>query len=219
MDDEYENNRIHQFYSNLSILDNSGNEIKQQTISVNNPLRYNNVDFYQSDWNLLGIRVKDKIEKKIYEFPLFSLQKLSKSWITWINIGERTEILVFDQLQNSFLRYDKEGNFLDLKNIGENISSNLTIIDILPSTGLLIKYDPSIPIIYFGFGLLMITTSLSYLPYTQIWIFTQRKNSWIGSSTNRGKIQLEIEFENLIRYIENLLTKTIFLDSKNEKNL
>ena len=214
---EYENNRIHQFYSNLSLLDNYGNEIKQQTISVNNPLRYNNVDFYQSDWNLLGIRVKDKNEKKIYEFPLFSLQKLSKSWITWINSEKGNDILVFDQLQNSFLRYDKDGNFLDIKNIGEDISLNLTVIDILPSTGLLIKYDPSIPIIYFGFGLLMITTSLSYLPYTQIWVFTQKKNSWIGSSTNRGKIQLEIEFENLIRYIENLLTKTVFLDSRNEK--
>ena len=61
----------------------------------------------------------------------------------------------------------------------------------------------------------MITSCLSYLPYTQIWIFTQRKNSWIGSSTNRGKIQLEIEFENLIRYIENLLNKTNFTISKN----
>ena len=207
---EYENNRIHQFYSNLSILDNYGTEIKQQTISVNNPLRYKNVDFYQSDWNLLGIRVKDKSDQKIYEFPLFSLKKVSKSWITWINNKNENEILVFDQLQNSFLMYDELGNFLQVKNIGEDLTENLAMIDILPSTGLLIKYDPSIPLIYFGFGLLMITTSLSYLPYTQIWVFSERKNSWIGSSTNRGKIQLEIEFENLIRYIENLLTKTTF---------
>jgi cytochrome c biogenesis protein len=212
---EYENNRIHQFYSNLSILDNYGNEIKQQTISVNNPLRYKNVDFYQSDWNLLGIRVKNETNNKIYEFPLFSLKKVSKSWVTWINKQDENQILVFDQLQNSFLTYDQFGNFLQVKNLGEKITPNLTIIDILPSTGLLIKYDPSIPIIYFGFGLLMVTTCLSYLPYTQIWIFTQRKNSWIGSSTNRGKIQLEIEFENLIRSIENQLTKTIFNVSKN----
>jgi len=212
---EYENNRIHQFYSNLSILDNYGNEIKQQTISVNNPLRYKNVDFYQSDWNLLGIRIKNDANNKIYEFPLFSLKKVSKSWVTWINKQDENQILVFDQLQNSFLTYDQFGNFLQVKNLGEKITPNLTIIDILPSTGLLIKYDPSIPIIYFGFGLLMVTTCLSYLPYTQIWIFTQRKNSWIGSSTNRGKIQLEIEFENLIRSIENQLTKTIFNVSKN----
>jgi len=37
---EYEKNQIHQFYSNLSILNNFGEEIKAQTISVNNPLRY-----------------------------------------------------------------------------------------------------------------------------------------------------------------------------------
>ena len=36
---EYQNNQIRQFYSNLSILDIFGNELKQQTISVNNPLR------------------------------------------------------------------------------------------------------------------------------------------------------------------------------------
>jgi len=207
---EYENNRIHQFYSNLSILDNYGNEITQQTISVNNPLRYKNVDFYQSDWNLLGIRIQNTTEKKIYEFPLFPLKKVSKSWITWVNNSKENQILVFDQLQNSFLTYDESGNFLSIKNLGDEISPNVKILDILPSTGLLIKYDPSIPIIYFGFGLLMITSSLSYLPYTQIWIFSQQNTSWIGSSTNRGKIQLEIEFENLIRYSENILTKTNF---------
>ena len=76
------------------------------------------------------------------------------------------------------------------------------MIDVIPATGLLIKYDPSIPLIYFGFGFLMLTTSLSYLPYTQIWIFHQKNQSWLGGITNRGKIQLELEFETLIRYIE-----------------
>jgi len=97
---EYENNRIHQFYSNLSILDNFGNEIKQQTISVNNPLRYKNIDFYQSDWNLLGIRFQEG--KNIYESPVFALENSSKSWITWIQTKETNLTLVFDQLQNNF---------------------------------------------------------------------------------------------------------------------
>ena len=199
---EYENNKIHQFYSNLSILDPYGNEIKQQTISVNNPLRYQNVDFYQSDWNLLGIRVKNVKENKIYEFPLFSLKKNTKAWITWIENQDKKYTLIFDQLQNVCLVYQENGEFLEIKNIGEAIDTDSFLLDILPATGLLMKYDPSIGIIYFGFGLLMLTTSLSYLPYTQIWIFHQSKNSWVGGITNRGKIQLEIEFENLIRYIE-----------------
>jgi cytochrome c biogenesis protein len=195
--------KIHQFYSNLSILDDYGQEIKEQTISVNNPLRYKNIDFYQSDWNLLGIRVKKIKEQKIYEFPLFSLNKNSKTWITWLKDSEKNYSLIFDQLENSFLVYDENGNFLKQSNLGDIINKEYLVLDILPSTGLLIKYDPSIGIIYFGFGILMITTCLSYLPYTQIWIFQQAKNSWIGGITNRGKIQLEIEFENLIRYIEN----------------
>ena len=208
---EYENNRIHQFYSNLSILDSFGNEIKEQTISVNNPLRYKNIDFYQSDWNLIGIRVKNIKDNKILEFPLFPLNNKNKSWVTWIKDNNETKTLIFDQLQNIVFIYDEKGNFLNIKNLGEFLSANFLLVDILPSTGLLIKYDPSIILIYLGFGFLMITTCLSYLPYTQIWIFNEKTNCWIGSLTNRGKIQLEIEFENLVRYLEYFLIKTIFL--------
>jgi cytochrome c biogenesis protein len=234
---EYENNRIHQFYSNLSILDNYGNEMKQQTISVNNPLRYKNIDFYQSDWNLLGIRIENLQRKKISELPLFPLKKDIKSWITWISFPARpsrieivnrtiekpiklgmqvdqsnfliennsfiNKSLIFDQFQNLFFVYNSDGNFLGSKNIGDFIFPDVKILEILPSTGLLIKYDPSITIIYCGFGILIITTFLSYLPYSQIWVLKKGNEFWIGSSTNRGKIQLELQFENLLRYSEN----------------
>jgi cytochrome c biogenesis protein len=213
---EYENNRIHQFYSNLSILDNLGNELKSQTISVNNPLRYNQIDFYQSDWNLLGIRIKETLTiktDKIYEVPLFPLKKNSKTWVTWILEKENIKTLIFKEFENVINIYNDEGKLIEEKNLGDSIggSSNFKIIDILSSTGLLIKYDPSIIFIYLGFGLLMITTSLSYLPYNQIWIFQNKSYCCIGSSTNRGKIQLEIDFENFIRYLEYQVKKTPFL--------
>jgi cytochrome c biogenesis protein len=110
--------------------------------------------------------------------------------------------LIFNQFQNIFSIYNKDGTFLTSKNIGDLLSPNLRIVEILPSTGLLIKYDPSILIIYFGFVILMITTFLSYLPYTQIWLFQKGKQVWLGSSTNRGKIQLELDLENLLRESE-----------------
>ena len=205
---DYENNRIHQFYSNISILNNYGVELKEQTISVNNPLRLNGIDIYQSDWNLLGLRLKNLTTNEISEIPVFQLKQKSKSWITWIK-DEVT--IVFDKLENTYNVYNKKGEFLETKNLGDEISKNLVLIDVLPSTGLLIKYDPSIFIIYSGFGLLIITTFLSYLPYTQVWIFSQKGNTWLGATTNRGKIQVELEFENLIRYVENKLTKTDFI--------
>lgn len=208
---DYKNNKINQFYSNLSILDNYGNEVKNQTISVNNPIRFNDIDFYQSDWNLIGVRIKNLENNQIYEYPVFKLNKNAKSWITWINDSSKTISIVFDQLENTFSTFDEKGKFLEIKNIGDPITKKYTIIDLLPSTGLLIKYDPSIQLIYLGFGLLMVTTLLSYLPYTQFWIFENSKNIWVGSSTNRGKIQLEIEFENLIRETENKVYKSIFI--------
>ena len=205
---DYENNRIHQFYSNISILNNYGVELKEQTISVNNPLRLNGIDIYQSDWNLLGLRLKNLTTNEISEIPVFQLKQKSKSWITWIK-DEVT--IVFDKLENTYNVYNKKGEFLETKNLGDEISKNLVLIDVLPSTGLLIKYDPSIFIIYIGFGLLIITTFLSYLPYTQVWIFSQKGSTWLGATTNRGKIQVELEFENLIRYVENKLTKNDFI--------
>jgi cytochrome c biogenesis protein len=211
---EYKNNKINQFYSNLSILDNYGNELKNQTISVNNPIRFKNIDFYQSDWNLLGVRIKNIENNKIYQYPVFQLNKNAKSWITWINDSNKSKSLVFDQLDNTFSVYDENGKYLETKNIGENITQKYILIDILPSTGLLIKYDPSITLIYIGFGLLMITTLLSYLPYTQFWIYQTSDNIWVGSSTNRGKIQLEIEFENLTRTLENQIYKSVFIKKK-----
>ena len=208
---DYKNNKINQFYSNLSILDNYGNELKNQTISVNNPIRFNNIDFYQSDWNLLGIRIKNIENNQIYEYPVFQLNKNAKSWITWVTDSSKTVSIVFDQLENTFSTYDEKGIFLKIRNIGDNITNKYVLIDLLPATGLLIKYDPSIELIYLGFGLLMLTTLLSYLPYTQFWVFENSKDIWVGSSTNRGKIQLEIEFENLIREMENKLYKSVFI--------
>jgi cytochrome c biogenesis protein len=213
---EYENNQIHQFYTNISLLNNVGEETKEQTISVNKPLKYKQIDFYQSDWNLLGIRIKNKETKKIYEFPLFPLNRGTKSGVTWIKEKNEIKSIVIDEFKNNFFIYDKDGQYLGEKNLGENlaINSNFVVIEILNSTGLLIKYDPSIFLIYIGFGLLMITASLSYLPYTQIWVYKEKEQCWIGSSTNRGKIKLELEFENLIRYLEYQLTKNVSFQKK-----
>lgn len=216
---EYNNNQIHQFYTNLSILNNFGEEIKEQNISVNNPFHYKNVDFYQSDWNFLGIRIKNKETKKTYEFPLFPFKNQGKSGITWIKEKNQIKSVGIEQLKNTFGIYQKEGIFLEEKNLGEKLSSNSSfiIVEILSSTGLLLKSDSSIFLVYSGFGFLMITASLSYLPYTQIWLVKKKENSWIGSSTNRGKIQLEFEFENFLRALESHLIKNFYSDKKKEK--
>lgn len=206
---DYRKEKIAQFYSNISLLDNHSREIKNQTISVNNPLKYKSIDFYQSDWNLIGIRVKKSSTSQIFEYPFFSLSKperKEKIWVSWIKTEKDNYTLLFNKLDNTFSIYDKKGQYISKTTINSEINKNFLILDILPSTGLLIKYDPTIPFLYAGFGLLIVTTLVSYLPYTQLWLESQnnkkKKFLLIGCTTNRGKIGLELEFENILRYIE-----------------
>jgi len=45
----------------------------------------------------------------------------------------------------------------------------LKIVEVVGSTGLQIKADPGIPIVYTGFTLLMLGVVMSYVSHSQIW--------------------------------------------------
>jgi cytochrome c biogenesis protein len=195
---DYKKGKISQFYSNISLLSSDGNELKNQTISVNNPYRSNNIDFYQSDWNLNGLRVYELgSENRIREYPLFpfSTQKL---WITWLNSYGKNYTLIVDGLENKVWIYNQFGEYLSQESLEKKIFNNqFIILEILSSTSLLIKSDPTIIFVYLGFGGLIITTFLSYLPYNQIWIFNNFKYIWIGLNSNRETLNQKYFFEKL----------------------
>ena len=192
-------NTINQFYSDLSILDNFGKENQRNTIYVNSPARYNGITYYQTDWNLLGLRIKlDK--KNIFQYPLVGINnERNKLWISWIlttkTLDDGVTILLND-LQGYCSIYDKSGLFLGNLELNEAFSSSfpLILIDILSSTGLQIKMDPGIVFIYTGFVFLMISTLLSYLTYSQIWVVKEAKNIFIGGNTTRAKFEFAREF-------------------------
>lgn len=186
---DYKKGKISQFYSNISLLTSTGKEIKNQTISVNNPYRFNNIDFYQSDWNLVGLRIYELgSENKIREYPLFPFSS-QKLWITWINIHGNNYTVVIDGLENKVLIYNQFGEYLSQESIEKKIFNNqFIILEILSSTSLLIKSDPTIIFIYLGFAGLIVTTFLSYLPYNQIWVLNEFKYIWVGLNNNREKI-------------------------------
>ena len=196
---------IGQFYSDLSILDKNGNEIKRQTSSVNYPVIYKDVYFYQTDWNLIGLRLKYK-PNQINEYPLFNrLNKKIKIWLTWIpynNDFKTGFILIIDNLQGYCSIYNKEGQFIGNFELNENLTNDLTIRldDIISSTGLQIKTDPSIPIIYTGFLFLMFSTLISYTTYSQVWIYKKKSKIFIGGNTNRATFEFESEF---FKYLNN----------------
>jgi cytochrome c biogenesis protein len=195
---------VSQFYSDISVLDDQGNETTRKTISVNYPLVYNGVYYYQTDWNLIGLRFQTT-NKEIIEYPLINLlNNQSKIWLTWIsNNKSLTEgiIAIIDNLEGYSSIYNETGKFLGNIELNETADFNqsLTLLEILSSTGLQIKIDPGIPVIYSGFFFLMLSTLISYITYSQIWMIQKNKKLFIGGTTNRAQFDFELEFFKFIK--------------------
>ena len=195
---------INQFYSDISILNIDGNEIDRKTIYVNSPAKYRGINYYQTDWNLIGLRLQNK-DNLIQQYPLINFGNTqNKVWITWIpktvTLDEGV-ILLVDNLQGYCSIYNEFGQFLGNLELNEEYQTDipLTLVDILSSTGLQIKTDPGIPLIYTGFLFLMISTLISYITYSQIWVIQNQEKLFVGGTTTRATYDFEIEFFKLIK--------------------
>lgn len=195
---------ISQFYSDISILNSQGNETDRKTISVNYPLIYKSVYYYQTDWNLIGLRFKNS-NKDITEYPLINiLNNPNKVWLTWVlNNSELNNgiIIIIDNLQGYCSIYNEMGQLLGNLELNETLTFELSVsfLEIISSTGLQIKTDPGILIIYTGFFFLMVSTLISYITYSQIWIIQKDQNLYIGGNTNRSIFEFELEFFKFIK--------------------
>ena len=198
------NRTISQFYSDISVLDYQGNEKTRKTISVNYPLIDKSVYYYQTDWNLIGLRFQDE-QNEFIEYPLINLlNNQSKVWLTWISNNKSLEdgvIAIVDNLEGYCSVYNETGRFLGNIELNETVNFKvpLTLVEIISSTGLQIKTDPGIPIIYSGFFFLMVSTLISYITYSQIWIVQKDQKLFIGGTTNRAIFDFELEFFKFIK--------------------
>ncbi|WP_016953460.1 cytochrome c biogenesis protein [Anabaena sp. PCC 7108] len=191
---------IDQFYSDMSVLNNEEKEVEHEKIYVNKPLRYHGVVFYQTDWGISSVRIRLN-KSPIFQLPMAQLDTKGKGrlWGTWIptkpDLSEGVSLLAKD-LQGMVLIYDAQGKLINTVRAGMSIpvnGVNLKIIDVIGSTGLQIKYDPGIPIVYAGFGLLMLGVVMSYFSHSQIWALKKGDTLYIGGKTNRAQVVFERE--------------------------
>ena len=198
------NKTVSQFYSDISVLNNEGNETDRKTISVNDPLIHNNVYYYQTDWNLIGLRFQTT-NNEIIEYPLLNiLNDQNKVWLTWISNNKSLNegiIALLDNLEGYCSIYSETGTFLGNIELNEtvNFKQPFTLLEIISATGLQIKTDPGIPIIYTGFFFLMLSSLISYTTYSQIWIIQKNQKLFIGGTTNRAFFEFELEFFKILK--------------------
>lgn len=200
---------IDQFYSDLSVVSDRGEEVDRQTIHVNKPLRHRGVTFYQTNWGIAGVKVQFN-NSPILQFPMAELrtQGEGRIWGTWIptkpDLSEGISLLARD-LQGTMMVYDTQGNLFSAVRTGMGVDINgitLKIVDLIGSTGLQIKADPGVPIVYTGFGLLMLAVIVSYVSHSQIWALQAGDRFYIGGRTNRAQVSFERELLEILDEIE-----------------
>ena len=199
-----------QFTSNLEIYSNESNEKIKKQAEVNHPLRYKGITIYQADWAISNIILE--IDNINYQFNLKPVPEIGDQiWGVLVELGENTK-------KNYLLTIDNENGPLKIFNIEDFSekdiylnekeskinSSDIKLIKVIPSSGLIIKSDPSIPIIYTSFVLILTGASLSLIPTKRIWLLNDisSKNYYMGGLCNKNLSGFELEFNKLSEKIK-----------------
>jgi len=202
--------KINQFYSDLSILDKNGNEIKRKTIFVNEPFVYNGLTLYQTDWNIIGIKFKFD-DKKVIQVPLKKISKQGRNfWFGSIFLNKDSSkklSVVVNDLRGNIFFYDNQGKLIKEYSIGEkffiNNNSSIEFYDFISSTGLQIKIDPGIRTVYLSFFLLMCSTYVSFVSYSQIWGREEKELVTLAGKSNRAVLYFQEEFRRIKFIVKN----------------
>lgn len=193
------NGLIHQFYTNISSLNDTGNESLMFTLSVNHPFLKNNVIWYQTDWDIIGL--KCNLNNLFYQIPVTSISTAGRRlWISWLPISSNGLTIFFESLRGDFLV--QSFNFItsSYNELGQNLSPssiNTSIVDVLSCTGLQVRGDPGETLLCLGFASLILSTFISYISYSRIWIIKKTEKIQLGGLTNRAKLRFDFQLLNL----------------------
>ncbi|XP_052193454.1 cytochrome c biogenesis protein CCS1, chloroplastic isoform X1 [Diospyros lotus] len=214
--DYYDSGEVQQFHSDLSLFDIEGKEVMRKTISVNDPMRYGGITIYQTDWSLSALQIL-KDDEGPFNLPMAPL-KLNgdkKLFGTFLPVGnpESPDVKGISMLARdlqSIILYDQQGKFVGVRRPNSKLpieidGVKIVILDAIGSTGLELKTDPGVPVVYAGFGALMLTTCISFLSHSQVWALQDGRTVVIGGKTNRAKVEFPDEMNHLLDQVPEII--------------
>ncbi len=203
--------RAEQYRSIVKVIEKNGNT-ENKEISVNYPLRFKGLTLYQADWSLAAITLQIDNSPKL-QFPIKSFPELGEQvWGTIIPTKKNGEDPIFLTVNSELgpvIIYDNDGENIATLNINDEAKkvkeSLIKVINIIPSSGLLLKRDPGVPLVYTSFAIILIGGSLSIISTKKIWILHEKDKSliYIGGLSNRNLSGLSKELPNLIYLLKN----------------
>jgi cytochrome c biogenesis protein len=202
---DYDSGDVKQWYSNLSVLDANNKEIKNQTISVNNPLSHDGVDIYQSNWALKGIKLKFNNKSEILD-----VQPMGKLNAAFLPLPDQSVLIFSVRNQSSPVRIFAKRKDWDspklLAQLNRNENAKLGEVTVVyegtvAQTGLQYKSDPGFFIVCIAFVFIITGVSLAAVPYRQVWVHFKVEDAnnaldkdqtivSIGASTKKAKQSL-----------------------------
>jgi len=149
-------------------------------ISVNHPLRFQGMTMYQADWALAAIDVQLG-QSPILELPLQSFPQLGDQ--VWGIVlptrpdGSNPILLALSSEQGPVTAYSAEAEVLGTLVPGGapvNIAGiPLRIAGVEPASGILLKRDPGVPLVYAGFAIALAGGALSLIATRQLWAIAE----------------------------------------------
>ena len=149
-------------------------------ISVNHPLRFQGMTVYQADWALAAIQVQLG-KSPILELPLQSFPALGEQ--VWGIVlptrpdGSNPVLLALSSEEGPVTVYSADAEILGTLVPGgsaEEIAGiPLTIAGVVPASGLLLKRDPGVPLVYAGFAIALAGGALSLIATRQLWAIAE----------------------------------------------
>lgn len=227
--DYYDSGEVSQFHTDLSLYDLSGKEVLRKTISVNDPLRYGGITIYQTDWSISALQVfKDNEGPFNLAMAPLKINGDKKLYGTFLPVGDSESsgvkgISMLARDLQSIVLYDQEGKFVGVRRPSSKLpieidGSKIVIVDAIGSSGLDLKTDPGVPIVYAGFGALMLTTCISFLSHAQIWALQDGTTLVIGGKTNRAKFEFPDEMNRLLDRVPEIVASSSRLKQAERSN-
>lgn len=169
--------RPEQFSSSLRLIPPSENApATEAAISVNHPLRYRGMTLYQADWSLATISLQLG-RSPVLELPLQSFPQLGDQlWglvlptrpdgtepVLLSLTSEQGPVQVFGPDGVALAQLVPGGEAQEVKGLPIRVAS------VLPASGILLKRDPGVPLVYTGFAIALLGGGLSLVATRQLW--------------------------------------------------
>lgn len=200
-----EQGAVKQYISTVSLIDDDGSQTKTE-LWVNNPLHHKGVKFYQASFGWTGnLRISDTKTNEVL------VEGLLRSGRTYFHQGSHLTIYLYDYYPEMAIGHDQQPVSLSNREIkpyyavilyefgqpigsyiiapGDPILHNdlaITFTHSVAYTGLLVRTDPSYPIVLSGFIIILLGMFVSFYCYPRFIQFSNgtirtasRKNGWV----------------------------------------